>query len=193
MSSYLVIAAVSEALRQILWEEFSADSRIARQIQSREEIALKNPTEAAKDASHKLSLWLYDISENPFRRNDTSHRAEGKEFPALPLNLHYLLTPLSVTGEADHVLIGKSMQVLSGNPTVFLRDELDDIHEELRVMQSRLSIEEMSQIWNALQEPYRLSMCYEVRAARVDSERALGDARVIERIFPMQHGIRATT
>jgi hypothetical protein len=32
-----------------------------------------------------------------------------------------------------------------------------------------------------MQQPYRLSVCYEVRAVRVDSERRLGGGRVTDR------------
>ena len=33
----------------------------------------------------------------------------------------------------------------------------------------RMNLEEQTRIWNALQEPHRLSVCYEVRIVLVDS------------------------
>lgn len=190
MSSYLAIAAVSRALQQILWDEFREDDLLSRHVHSQEEIDLRNPTEAARDTSHRMSLWLYNISENGFLHNNGAHRAEGREFPALSLNLHYLVTPLMPKAEVDLLLIGKTMQVMSDNPVVLLRDELDDVHEELRIVLSRLTVEEMSQIWGALQEPYRLSICYEVRATRIHSTRPLGEGRVIDRFYGLEVSTR---
>lgn len=187
MSSYLVIAAVSKAIQQVLWDAFHEDDLLSRHVHSQEEIDLRNPTEAARDTSHRMSLWLYDITENEFLHNNGAHRAEGREFPALSLNLHYLVTPLMPTPEADLLLIGKTMQVMNDNPVVLLRDELDDVYEELRIGLSRLTVEEMSQIWGALQEPYRLSICYQVKATRIQSTRPLGEGRVFDRFFGLEH------
>ena len=35
------------------------------------------------------------------------------------------------------------------------------------------TIEELAEVWEAMQKPYRLSVCYEVRAVRIDSTRRL--------------------
>ena len=40
---------------------------------------------------------------------------------------------------------------------------------------------ELTRIWDALKEPYRLSVCWKVTVTRIDSERQFGTGRVIER------------
>ena len=72
------------------------------------------------------------------------------------------------------------MQVLYENAIIRIQRPADDIAEELRVIFCRLSLEELTRIWEALREPYRLSVCYLVRVTRVDSHRASERARVVE-------------
>jgi len=183
LSSYMVIPAVSDALRQILWDGFRNDRRIARHIQSREEISLRNPTEAVRDSAHRLSVWLYSVSQNEFVRNENPPR-EAKSGTSLPLtlNLHYLVTPLSANGELDLMVIGKVLQIFSDIPAIVLASELDDIHEELHILLARTPPDEMSRIWEALKEPYRLSLCYQIRAVRINSASGVpAAARVVDR------------
>jgi hypothetical protein len=70
----MVVAAVSQALRQILWEAFDADAVIRPIVVSESAIVFTNPTETARDSSNRLSLWLCSQRErlasatrNPWR------------------------------------------------------------------------------------------------------------------------------
>ena len=45
----------------------------------------------------------------------------------------------------------------------------ENIAEELRIIFCRLTLEELTRIWDALREPYRLSVCYQVRVSRICS------------------------
>jgi hypothetical protein len=180
----MVIAAVSEALRRLLWEQFDPDNQIHPIVGSEAAIVFRNPTETARDSANRLSLWLYQITENEFMKNQPMVPGNGQDrlqFPSLRLNFFYLVTPFAPTGEGDHMLLGKTMQVLYDNATVFLRVD-NDIVEELRIILCRLTLEELTRIWDALREPYRLSVCYQVRVTSIDSQRLPGHARVIERI-----------
>ncbi|HWX30114.1 MAG TPA: DUF4255 domain-containing protein [Steroidobacteraceae bacterium] len=184
MSSYLVIAAVSEALRRVLWSEFEPDAVIRPIVGSEAAIVFRNPTETARDAANRLSLWLYHINENEFLKNQALARGNGPEtqqFPPLALNLFYLITPFAPSGEADHMLLGKTMQVLYDNATILLSDPANNVFEELRVVLCNLPLDQLSRVWDALREPYRLSICYEIRVTRVNSQRMIANARVVER------------
>jgi hypothetical protein len=187
MSSYMVVAAVSEALRQILWERFDGDGVIRPIVGSESAIVFRNPTETVRDSANRLSLWLYQITENEIVKNQPMLRSKDDpngraQVPPLGLNLFYLVTPFASSGEADHILLGKTMQVLYDNAIVVLRDIANDIAEELRIILCRLTLEELTRIWEALREPYRLSVCYQVRVTQVDSLRTPSHTRVIERI-----------
>jgi hypothetical protein len=180
----MVLAAASEALRRILWESFDADPVIRPIVGSESAIVFTNPTQTARDSANRLSLWMYQITENEFLKNQPGQRADNghNSMPETPLalNLYYLITPFAPSGEADHLLLGLTMQTLYDNAIVHLRRPADNIAEELRIIFCRLSLEELTRIWEALREPYRLSVCYQVRVMRIDSRRAAEKARVVD-------------
>ena len=197
MSDYLVLDAVSKALRRILWNEFSADAVIQPIVGTEDAIVFSNPTETARDSSNRLSLWLYQVTENEHVKNQPMQRArtqplppngrEAAQFPPMALNLFFLVTPFAQTSatqaaaEADHMLLGKTMQVLYDHAIIFLQDAPSNIFEELRVIFCRLTLEELTRIWESLREPYRLSVCYLIRVTRIDSQRTPENALVLER------------
>ena len=182
MSSYQVIAAVSRALRRLLWEQF-ADPVVRDIVGSEMAIVFDNPTDTAADTANRLSLWLYEITENEFVKNQPPARDDGPEtvrVAPLALNFNYLVTPFGRSGEADLLLLGKTMQVLYDNATTLLADA-DNSAEELHIVLRRLTLEELTLVWQALRESYRLSVCYEVRVAQVESLRTDTAAVVTER------------
>jgi hypothetical protein len=182
VSDYGVLAAVSGALRELLWEAYDPDPVINPIVGSEAAVVFSNPTVAAQDSANRLSLWLYQVTENEFLKNEPPERLNDRlRFTPLPLNLSYLLTPMSSSGEADHLLLGKSMQVLYDNAIVLLRDPVSNVFEELRIVFARLSLEELTRIWESLQEPYRLSVAYQVRVTRIDSLREQPAVRVVDR------------
>ena len=205
MSDYVVVAATSRALQQILWEAFAKDPLINPIISSREEIVFRNPTQTAMDSANRLSLWLHQVNENEFVKNqpmlhgnngrDGNNGHESLRYPPLALNLFYLVTPFAPQGdpESEHILLGATMQVLYDNSILFLRNQTQGevVAEEVRIILSRLSLEELTRIWEALREPYRLSICYEVRVTRIDSKRMPQGARVIDRTAQFSKGSSA--
>jgi len=184
VSSYQVIAAVSKALRRLLWEQFDADPVVRGIVGSEMAIVFDNPTDTAADTANRLSLWLYEVTENEFVKNQVPARDDGPDttrVAPLALNFNYLVTPFSRSGEADLLLLGKTMQVLHDNATTLLADA-DDNAEELHIVLRRLTLEELTLVWQALRESYRLSVCYEVRVAQVESLRTETTARVSQRL-----------
>jgi Pvc16 N-terminal domain len=185
MSSYLVISAVSEALRQLLWQEFEPDPLVQPIVGSEQAIVFSNPTETGTQPANRLSIWLYRVTENPYLKNQPATRANGADSarqPPLALDLHYLVTPFAPSGDLDHVLLGKTMQVLYDNAVTLLRIPANGIAEELRVILATLTLEELTRVWEALREPYRLSIGYLVRVTQVESLRTTDYRRVIDRI-----------
>jgi hypothetical protein len=95
------------------------------------------------------------------------------------------VTPFAPAGqpESEHMLLGKTMEVLYDNATVVLSGRPgEQIAEELRIVFCRLSLEELTRIWESLREPYRLSVCYLVRITHIDSQRQVGAGRVNEQV-----------
>ncbi|RYE42531.1 DUF4255 domain-containing protein [Rhodococcus wratislaviensis] len=187
----MVIRSVSEALRQVLWNEISADPVTLPIVGAEQAIVFSNPTQTALDSANRLSLWLYQVVEDEFVKNQPMIRgsnpdpadARGRyrdDFPPMALNLMYLLTPFAQSGESDHLLLGKSMLALYDNASTLMVDQAASVAEELRITLHRHTLEELTRIWDALKEPYRLSVCYQVKVTRLDSSRQPANARVVE-------------
>lgn len=185
MSDYNVLSVVSRTLSRLLYDTMSKDATLAGIIGNESAIVFSNPTETARQSSNRLSIWLYQVCENEHTKNRSAvRRTVGQTtalfVPPLTLNLHFLVTPFGETSDANLLLLGEIMHIFYENPIVVLRDDNFGVFEELHILLSRLSLQELTHVWYALMEPYRLSVCYEVRVMHVDSKRQLGGARVID-------------
>jgi hypothetical protein len=197
--SHMVVSEVSEHLRHTLWLGFRADAVTSQLVQSEQNIVLANPGQVAlpQGVTRQVSLWLYQVSPNEHLRNHPVVRRatpgppandDVAFYPPLGLNLFYLLTPsIQDAGGAsdqlaDQRVLGRAMQVLHDQSILHMPNkQVPDAAHELHLSLAPRTIDELAQVWEAMQQPYRLSVCYEVRAVRVDSERRLGGGRVAER------------
>jgi hypothetical protein len=142
----------------------------------------------------RINLFLYQVVENCFLQNQEipghGHPA-AYGHPPLSLSLRFLLT---VFGNQDsgsffdetpaHLLLGSAMQVLHDNaiitgslitrrpPTgrLILDPALRDEFEDLKVTIHPLGLEDLSNIWTALELSYRLSVAYEVSVVQIESD-----------------------
>lgn len=188
MSSFQVLLEVNRRLRTVIFDAVQGDPDSRDLLASPMDIVFTNPTETARNRSSRttLSVWLYQVTENEFMKNQPPARANGHTALAetpLALNLYYLITPFGPTDSApdrELQLLGKVMQVMYDNATLMVRVPADNVFEELRVILCRLTLEELTRIWEALRESYRLSVCYQVRVTQIDSARVETKARVVQ-------------
>ena len=169
MSSSTVISEVSQLLRTVLQTGLATN-----------DIVLTNPGDQGPDIT--LSIWLYQVTPNEHLRNFPNVRVQNQNFDQLtplPLDLCYLLTPLKKDETANQQTLGRALQVLYDNAILTLN--AGDNVEELHISICQRSIEELAKVWEALQKPYRLSVCFEVRVVRIDSQRTLNATRVESR------------
>lgn len=183
---YSVIWEVSKLLRATLWQGFQSDAQITAQIPNEDSIVLMNPAEAGVNDQSPLSLWLYQVQQNEFLRNTPPARIPNDDahvqFAPLALNLFYLLTPKTKSDEANQLILGRSLQIFHDNGIILLESqEVPVQREELRVMMCQRDLRELAEVWEALQQPYRLSVCYEVRVTRIDSLRRDSGKRIGDR------------
>ena len=105
-----------------------------------------------------------------------------EQYPPLSLNLYYLLTPSTGKDEGDQKVLGKALQVFHDQSILAMpSSETPGEGEELHVALVQRTIEELAEVWEALQKPYRLSVCYEVRVVRISSRRVVQARRIGER------------
>ena len=186
MSGYTVIADVGEALVRVLWEEIQLDPQINVLIDNENRISLDSPKELANDNSVRLSIYLYRVVEDPYVKNQwmSSHDGRRHRIAPLALDLGYLVTPLVGTPREQQIVLGKVMQVLHDRALLEGTDlsvAMAEAGEEVHVVLNPVTLEESTRVWQALEMSYRLSVCYIVRVALVESQRARQTTRVVER------------
>jgi hypothetical protein len=173
MSDYTVISAVSNTLLQVLKQNItmSPDAGL-----NGVDISLLSPPEMHETNSQSgISVWLYKVSRMSEMLNDPPERRGVSQIlrTPLPIILFYLITPISADPDTRHILLGRVLQVLNDHAILRgadLQGVLENTSEQLRVNLEALSLEELSLVWEALSEPYQLSVTYLVQVVKIDSD-----------------------
>jgi len=188
MSDYAAIADVSDTLKKLLWENMKTDSKIYPDIiGSEDDITLSSPEEMGEGNNKKLSLFLYQITECPFLRNQEMQRIDTLKLKHVPLELvlFYLVTPNTEDIKKDHILIGKVMQTFSDNAVArgsILQGGLTGTKEEIRITIYPLPFEDLFHLWQSFSEKsFKLSVCYQVTPVEIESTREIEAKRVVEK------------
>jgi hypothetical protein len=174
--SYAAINSVTKALRVLL------QSQLNRVIQN-PIVSLLPPGETLKEQSG-VNLYLYRVMESASTRNEPwrgDRVTPPSARPSLGLQLFYLLTPLGTRpvetgtdGDDAHIMLGAAMLTLQEHPIlnavhipgfdadVELPDFILNSFEKVKVTLLPTSVDELSKIWATINQPYRLSVAYEV-------------------------------
>jgi len=182
MSSSSVISDVTQTLEELL-----IDGQLPK---SSFDVSLKSPADEKVSPSMKpkVNLFLFRVAENPFAKNQDWQPVtpDTLRYPPLALNLSYVLTPYAENKLDELRVFGEAMRVLYENsivPTSALKGGLENTAEELKVDLLHTTLEQQTQVWSALGQPYRLSACYEVRMVLIDSAAERAAARVSQPVF----------
>jgi hypothetical protein len=184
MSDYTVISAVSSTLKELLRQNItlSKDAEL-----NGVEIYLLSPKEMQDAGNSGISVWLYKVSRMAEMLNEPPERISPNQVARVPLPvlLFYLVTPITSDPGTRHTLLGRILQVLNDHSILRgadLQGVLEGTNEQLRVNLEALSLEELSLVWEALSEPYQLSVTYLVQVAKIDSDlEAIKSGPVIEK------------
>ncbi|HTB15636.1 MAG TPA: DUF4255 domain-containing protein [Bryobacteraceae bacterium] len=174
MSDYSVIAELGDSLVSVLYSELNADPQISGLIDSEDRISLESPADLESNNSVRLSMYLYRILENPYLKNQYPVQGTGGKLRKAPLtlDLYYLMTPLVGTPREQQIVLGKAMRTLYDRPILESQDlegSLAESGEQISMILNPVSLEELTRVWQALEIPYRLSVCYIARVAILDS------------------------
>lgn len=140
------------------------------------DVTLDSPADLKNAAGsfEKINLYLYQVIEHAFTKNQPAYpKDDGTlQYPPLTLRLYYLLTPYASDPVSAHKVLGHAMRTFYDNAIVTdtrLSDPLRLVAEKLCIVLLSTKLEDLTRIWNALQTPYRLSVCYEVRVVPIES------------------------
>jgi hypothetical protein len=185
MSDYPVISAVSQTLKTLLTTTItqSTDNQIKGVP-----IELLSPTEMNEvHETQGVSVWLYRVSRMSDMLNEPPQRISATQTvnTPLPILLYYLITPVSGDPLTRHALLGKVLQVMYDHAILRgadLKGILLGTRDQLRVVMETLTLEELSLVWDALSEPYQLSVSYMIQLVCIDSaEQPVQSPPVLER------------
>lgn len=178
MNVYSAIADVSDTLIRLM-----NDNKIIKS----NEVDLSSPENISSDK--KLSLFLYQITENTYLKNQNMQAIDTNKYkkPPLSLSLFYLITPTLKTG-ADYVknnqiILTRILQMIHDNPII------RDPHlwgslagNELRLILNSMSLDELNKLWSILNtKSFKLSISLEVSPVLIESSKEQEVIRVKQR------------
>lgn len=138
-------------------------------------------SDGAGQNQKKISLWPYRLSRDEFLSNAPLQPLGPTllGIPPLIVDVWYLLTPMSGSGDLDQLAIEKALEFvydLQGPMTV------DGIPTSTRLTFETPGADELFRLWSAMDTPYALSCIFCARSVAIDSLRAQQSAnRVLER------------
>lgn len=163
-------ASISDAdlaLANLIWNSIKDGAAAAKNIiSSQEQISFTSPKAANLHGSRKLSIFLYNITEEGVARNILL-AVDSSSKKTMPFALHYLVTPSTGNDKDDHVLLEEIIQGLLASPIV---SSEEDKNVGLTIKIESLSLDELNKLWNALDAPLRLSISISVLSAEPKSE-----------------------
>jgi hypothetical protein len=132
-----------------------------------------------------VNLYLYRVTQSPYTRNQPwagdKAPTPGTPGPVLGLELSYLLTPFapapdasSSAGDDAHTMLGAAMLAFYQAPILNdahlvgfdadaeLSPALLNSFEQVKIRLMTTSLDELSKIWATINQPYRLSVAYDV-------------------------------
>lgn len=199
MSGHQVLAQASDALRAMLLAAL-AKAELAPVNPDNHEISFAPPflKKGELGPEKLLYVWLYFVTENEHAKNRPPTVSAGMiQPPPLSLTLYYLITP-GLSAPADDVaadgavakaaeVLGAVLQGIHNQPVIPINiaegTQVTGAAEELHLSLCKLSLEELTRIWEALDYPYRLSVCVKASIVRIDSGRATKGPPVVSREF----------
>lgn len=136
-----------------------------------------------------VTVYLYNVEESGESRNNQM-RSVGTgqlQYPPLAVYLDYIVTAHSTADLQSRMLdenriLGRVMQIFHDNSIIkgpLLQGSLAEKNEQVRIALKKISVDEMSRIWNFPNLPYKLSVGYRVGPVDLESTRTRSTKRVI--------------
>jgi hypothetical protein len=197
VSNENAISAVTSVLQRLLetrLHEFDPGTSVTTKPPDRARMGTGTPSQ--------LNLFLFQATlDGALRNMDPPRQVRPGEvgYPALPLQLHYLITAYGV-GDDDvdgHKILGRALGALHDMPILDRGDPravaagLNEQIENIRITPESLSLEELSKLWTTFQSQYRISAAFVVSAVLIDSTRAPRSALPVLTRGPGDQGVAA--
>ncbi|MCA9938277.1 MAG: DUF4255 domain-containing protein [Anaerolineales bacterium] len=189
MSNYTILHDATLELRRRIHAALSAAADADLNLSTPESDITLSPPSTNMPGSPLLSLYLYHVEASNDLRNQPRLAAgdTGLRFPPEALHVHYLITPLDDDERLNQLMLGRVIQFFHDEPFLDslngapLDDSFGGNSNQLRLSLEKLSLEQLSQVWSALDVGYRVSLSYLLRVVTIDTAQAVSAAhRVID-------------
>lgn len=182
INDYTVIEAVGRTLASLLMTEME-DPVTVTVSSPGEDYGAPVGSNGQPLGTSRVNLFLYHLEEPAHSQNmDWVDIGAGRQIPyPLSLKLYYMLnifTPDRSSNLDEHRILGDVMRVFHANPIVdpvYFEGTLNPNEpplgvpwEELKIIRHPLPLEDLAAIWHAINNPYRLSVAYEVSVVMIE-------------------------
>ena len=162
MGQKAFISDADLALANFIWNSIKNEPAAKNIVSSQEQISFSSPKATSAHGNRKLSIFLYNITEETAKRNMSS-TIDCSNKNTESFALHYIITPLTGNDKDDHALLEKIIHLFLATQLIVCSD--DENKGGLTVKMDSLSLEELSKLWIALGAPLRLSVSLTVSPA----------------------------
>jgi hypothetical protein len=194
LANYFAISSVGEALRVYLQSTYPPELAELYPcsfsvLASGELGQFDDPA----DSSTAVTLFLYRVTVNEQLRNTFQPGRTPEGFrPALPVDLHWMLSVWASSGTAEHTVFAWALRQMADQTlldTSMLGTEAGWAEGDvLQVLPAELTIEDQMRIWDALEPAFRLSSSYIVRAVRLETTQPTTRSVVVTRLGVREEG-----
>jgi uncharacterized protein DUF4255 len=170
MSDYSALRRVSTKLAALLKQSFLADPVLQPLFAGTHVVSLATPKEMRKPpGAVGLSLWLYLVQRDAFLANRPPERIDETHIrmTPIPIDLHYLVTPITDDPDTEQLIMGKVLEVFHERSNLPPDPAFPELTDEIRITLEPLDLESITRVWTALEEPYQLCASYLVEVVNV--------------------------
>jgi len=176
VAGFAGVSALGTSIERVLNYAFDATPPIAGQRTRATLIRTEDldRTNAAQLTRPALSVLLYRVDFTKAMRSALAPRAaeEGRNY--LPLDLHYLLTAWADNAQDEHLIIGRTAQVIDrfgmlSGPALDSTGGFD-AQESVSLLMEDLTTDELMRTFEALEVDFRLSLPYLARVVLVSGD-----------------------
>jgi len=183
MAGFGAVSAVGKSIERLLNAAFLAEQPISDALPTTAVLVRTedfDPTNAAVSIPQQgLTIFLYRVDFNKTMRAAWSAVGSVDGKAHLPLDLHYLLTAWAPNAEHEHLIVGRTMQVLEttpifSGPLLYPADPTVQTaewkpNEAIQLLLEEIPTEALMRIFDSLPGDYKLSVPYIARVVRVES------------------------
>jgi hypothetical protein len=136
-----------------------------------------------------VTVFLYHLAIASELRNTPRRSTNGgASRPALPLELRFLVTPWTSTPRDAYRIAGLIAQLFYDHAVLDAVELLGHgvwaPDDSVEIVMESLPVEELYDIWDPTEIPYKLSLTYLSRVIGIDSAFSTGGPRVVSAAFP---------